>query len=513
MTRTIPPSMRESRGPICAVITESTVDAARSAIRRAAGVADLIEMRLDYLRDFDFADLTSLLTLLKDKPLPVIITCRALSEGGIQKVDDEIRLRLLVEGARAAADYCDIEAAYYDAAAKLSPDLTRLIVSYHNFTETPYDLNGVYDRITVLPAAIHKIVTRANGIGDSLAVFRLLDRARIDGRNIIALAMQEPGSMTRIIGPSRGCFLTYASLERGRESAQGQPGCEELRDVFRIHKLTRDTVITGIVGRPVTHSASPLMHNLAYKALGLDFVYLAFEVDNVGEFFRRFVQPGTREIDWRLRGLSVTIPYKTSTASFLDEIDATAEEVGAVNTVVIGDGLVKGYNTDVEGAIGPLESILPLGDQSCGVIGAGGAARAVTYGLVRKGAHVKIFARDVSKARGLAESFGVPVAPLDSLQSSDVQIVINATPAGMHGHSEQETPVPRRALRNRLVAYDLIYNPLETRFLKDARGEGCQVISGIEMLIAQAALQFKLWTGEQAPLDLMRRAALEKLST
>jgi 3-dehydroquinate dehydratase/shikimate dehydrogenase len=504
--------MRESRGPVCAVITESTVAAARSAIRRAAGAADLIELRLDYLRDFDFADPASLSPVLKDKPLPVIITCRAAPEGGMRKVDDEIRLRLLVEGARRSADYCDIEAACYDAASKMSPDLSRLIVSYHNFTETPSDLNGVYDRITALPAAAYKIVTRANSIIDSLAVFRLLDRARIDGRAMIALAMSEPGSMTRIIGPSRGCFLTYASLERGGESAPGQPTCEELRDVFRIHKLTRDTEITGIVGSPVAHSASPIMHNLAFKSLGLDFVYLAFEVDDAGEFFKRFVLPPTREIDWRLRGLSVTIPYKTSVAPFLDEIDATAERVGAVNTVVIRDGSVKGYNTDVEGAIRPLESVLPLDGHSCGVIGAGGAARALTYGLMRKGARVKIFARDVSRARGLAESFGVPVCPLDSLQSSDVQIVINTTPAGMRGHSERASPVPPRALRDRLVAYDLIYNPLETQFLKDARAEGCRVIGGLEMLVAQAALQFKLWTGEEAPLDLMRRAVLEKLS-
>ncbi|MFP5263393.1 MAG: shikimate dehydrogenase [Blastocatellia bacterium] len=504
--------MRESRGPVCAVITESTVDAARSAIRRAGRVADLIELRLDYLRDFDFADPASLSPLLKDKPLPVIITCRAAPEGGRQKVDDEIRLRLLVEGARRSADYCDIEAASYDDAAKMSPDLSRLIVSYHNFAGTPPDLNAVYDRVTALPAAAYKIVTRANSISDSLAVFRLLDRARIDGRAMIALAMSEPGAMTRIIGPGRGSFLTYASLERGGESAPGQPTCGELRDVFRIHRLTRDTAITGIVGSPVAHSASPVMHNLAFKSLGLDFVYLPFEVDDAGEFFKRFVLPATREIDWRLRGLSVTIPYKTSVAPFLDEIDATAERVGAVNTVVIRDGSVKGYNTDIEGAIRPLERVLPLDGQSCGVVGAGGAARAVTYGLTRKGARVKIFARDLSKARGLAESFGVPVCPLDSLQSSDVQIVINTTPAGMRGHSERASPVPPRALRGRLVAYDLIYNPLETQFLKDARAEGCRVIGGLEMLVEQAALQFELWTGEEAPVDLMRRAALERLS-
>jgi 3-dehydroquinate dehydratase / shikimate dehydrogenase len=504
--------MRESRARICAVITEETVDAARLAISRAAGIADLIELRLDYLRDFDFTEPANLSPLVKDKPLPMIITCRAISEGGVQHVDDEKRLRLLVEGARRMADYCDIEAAYYDAAAKLSPDLTRLIISYHNFTDTPSDLDSIYDQMTALPAAIHKIVTRANSIEDSLAVFRLLDRARIDGRNMIALAMREPGLMTRIIGPSRGCFLTYGSVESGRESAPGQPGCNELRDLYRLHQLTRDTIITGVIGKPVGHSASPFMHNRAFKALGLDFVYLPLAVDNVDEFFARFVRPATREIDWRLRGFSVTIPHKTSVCRFLDEIDATSSLVGAVNTVVIEGGRIRGYNTDVEGAIKPLESIMPLDGERCGVIGAGGAARAVIYGLISKGARVKIFARDADKGRALGASFGVAVLPLESLQSSDVQIVINTTPVGMHGHSANESPVPRPALRGRSVAYDLVYNPLQTQFLKDASAEGCRIISGIEMLVAQAALQFELWAGRKAPLDLMRQAALEKLS-
>lgn len=504
--------MKESRARICAVITESTVDAARIAIKQASAVADLIEIRLDYLRDFDFTNGTNLRSLLKDRPLPTIITCRAISEGGVQQIDDETRLRLLVEGARSAADYCDIEAAYYEAAAKLYPDISKLIVSYHNFTETPQDLNGVYDRITALPAAIHKIVTRANSIKDSLAVFNLLERARNDGRNIIALAMQEPGLVTRIMGPSRGSFLTYATLERGKESAPGQPDCEEMRDLYRIQRLTRDTIITGIIGKPVSHSASPVMHNRAFTALDLDFVYIPFEVDDVDEFFTRFVRPATVEADWRLGGFSVTIPHKTKVAAFLDEIDKTASLAGAVNTIVISDGRIKGYNTDVEGAIKPLEKILPLEGESCGVIGAGGAARAVIYGLICKGARVKIFARDVNRACRLADSFGVAVAPVESLQSSDVQVVINATPVGMRGYSEGMSPVPRSALRDRRVVYDLVYNPLETRFLKDARAEGCHTISGIEMLIAQAALQFQLWTDQQAPLDLMRSAAIEKLS-
>jgi shikimate dehydrogenase len=254
------------------------------------------------------------------------------------------------------------------------------------------------------------------------------------------------------------------------------------------------------------------MHNKAFDSLGIDFVYLPFEVENVDEFFIRFVRPETHELDWNIKAFSVTIPHKTKVIPLLDEIDETASLVGAVNTVTISGGKLKGYNTDVRGAIEPLEKICTVDGDSCGVIGAGGAARAVTYGLISKGARVTIFARDVNKARSLGESFGAEVSPVESLASSDVRIVINTTPVGMHGHSEHLSPVPRSALRNRRVAYDLVYNPLETQFLKDARIEGCRTISGIEMLVAQAALQFELWTNQRAPLDLMRKAALEKVS-
>ena len=507
-----PTIMPDNPARICAVITEETSEAARAAMNRAAGVADMIELRLDHLRDFDFKNPDGLRELLRDKPLPVIITCRAVSEGGKQYVEDNARLRLLVEGARQLADYCDVEAAHYNEAVKLSPDLSRMIVSYHNFDETPAEISDIYDRITQHSAAIHKIAVRANRIADSLAVFRLLDRARTEGRNLIALSMQEPGLITRVLGPAAGSFLTYASIEPGRESAPGQLTCEQLRDVYRVHQVSRETIITGVIGQPVAHSASPAMHNRAFAAASLDYVYLPIEVNDVEEFFTRFVKQSTRETKWRLRGFSVTIPHKLAVARFLDEVDPTAAKVGAVNTVVINDDKLIGYNTDVEGAMKPLERLCALKGASCGVIGAGGAARAVVNGLIERGAHVSLFARDTSKANRLAESFNIPVFPVESLEASDVRIVINTTPVGMKHHSEDSSPVPRSALRDRQIAYDLVYNPLETRFLREAREEGCQTISGIEMLIAQAALQFELWTGRKPPVDLMRDAALEKLA-
>src|SRR5215813_2496560 len=156
--------MSENATRICAVVTESSVDAARAAIHQAELCADLFELRLDYLRDFDFGNLERLREILENRSIPGIITCRAPSEGGQQHVEDAVRLRLLVEGARRYADFCDIEAAYYQEAARFSPDVSRLIVSYHNFTETPSDLDAIYDRVKALPAAVHKIVTRAHSI-------------------------------------------------------------------------------------------------------------------------------------------------------------------------------------------------------------------------------------------------------------------------------------------------------------------------------------------------------------
>ena len=159
----------------------------------------------------------------------------------------------------------------------------------------------------------------------------------------------------------------------------------------------------------------------------------------------------------------------------------------------------------------PLESVCALAGESVGVIGAGGSARAVIYGLVKRGARVTVFARDPFKARALAD-FGVAVAPMEAIESSDVRVIVNATPVGMRGHSEGVSPIPRPSWHGRSVAYDLIYNPLETQFLRDAKAAGCETIGGLEMLIAQAALQFELWAGLRPPIVVMREAAFQHLA-
>jgi 3-dehydroquinate dehydratase / shikimate dehydrogenase len=503
--------MPEPQAKICAVITETAFEAAHKAIQQAAAEADILEVRLDYLRDFDFTRIDNLGALLTDNSLPVIITCRAFDEGGQQQIDNSIRLPLLVEGAKRFADYCDIEAAHYHQAAKLSPDPAKLIVSYHNFEETPANLGEIYERIIAMPGAIHKLATRANTLTDSLGIFRLLQCAEADGRILIAIAMNEAGMITRLLGPAHGSFLTYGSLAGGMLSAPGQITCTELKEVYRLNHLTKTTQITGIIGNPVSHSVSPVMHNAAFAALNLDLVYLPLPVDDINQFFRRFVHVDSREMNWQLRGFSVTIPHKVAVLPLMDELDATAVKIGAVNTVVLDVDRLKGFNTDAFGAVEPLKKVCQLAGKNCAVVGSGGAARAVVYGLLENGAKVSVFARDLQKAQKLADDFNIEHLPIENLAHHHADILINTTPVGMLGHSESHSPLAQSSLSNFPFVYDLVYNPLETRLLKQAKEAGCTTISGLDMLIEQARMQFELWTGQRPPVELMRHAAMKKL--
>jgi 3-dehydroquinate dehydratase/shikimate dehydrogenase len=497
---------------VCAVIAEESVAAAKAALNLAAPIADLAELRLDYLRDFDFSSVTALRCLFENKPLPVIITCRSLEEGGNQRIDDNLRIPLLVEGARTLADYCDIEESFYDRAASLNPDLSGLIVSYHNFDRTPEDLAGIYERLCSRNAAVHKIAVKANCVQDVIPVFRLLDRAAVAGRNLIAISMGEAGLPTRILGPARGSFLTYGALDFKNKTAAGQLSCRDLRDVYRLDHISRSTTVLGVIGNPVSHSASPLMHNAAAAALGLDLVYLPIEVQNLKAFIARVAHPDHCELSWHLAGFSVTIPHKEAIVPLLDQLDEVAQAVGAVNTVVARNSELHGYNTDVAGSIEPLEKVTTLAGARCAVVGSGGSSRAVVYGLAQKGARVTVFGRNLQKAARIAadfRDFGVEAAELPGLSNCDAEILINTTPLGMAGAGAGQNAVPRQALAKCRIAYDLVYNPLETPFLAEAREAGCKTISGIEMLAAQAAHQFLLWTGKQAPRDLMLAQALK----
>ena len=476
--------MSANKNPrICIPICEPNLTALQSA--------DLIELRLDCFEE-DFADLSAVVNSI---PVPVILTYRPEEQGGYRKLTREERESFWkTQAARGDNVWWDVEA---DLADHVGPEWSRTIVSHHDFNGVPNDLDKIYERLAQTPARVLKIAVQANDVVDCIPVFQLIDRARSDGREIIAIAMGNAGIATRILGPSRGTFLTYGALDEESATAPGQVNARSLRSVYHIDTIDEETMICGLAGSPAMHSVSPHMHNAAFTSEEINGVYLPFEVKNVETFFKRMVHPRTREIDWNLRGLSITAPHKQTVMNCIDWIDPEAKDIGAVNTIVVEKDHLRGYNTDVTGFVLPLRRLITsYVDLEVAVIGAGGAARAAIWSLKRRSAKVTLFARDLAKAQPLADFFNIECKPLASASFSSYELVVNATPSGSAAYVDQ-TPATRDQLKGARIAFDMVYNPIETKFLQEARIAGCETVFGLEMLVGQARTQFELWTGRK----------------
>jgi 3-dehydroquinate dehydratase/shikimate dehydrogenase len=497
---------------ICVPVCVSSARELESAIARAAQAGDIIELRLDCLepREFEKA-----LKEVGDSTRPTIITLRPAAQGGQRELDYASRYAFWCSRKYPLrADLIDVELdlatgfASSENPRPLPVKWEQIICSHHDFAGVPVDLEQIYERMASTPARILKIAVQAGDATDCLPVFKLLERARREGREMIAIAMGAAGIATRILGPSRGAFLTYGALEADSATAPGQLTAKEFRELYRIDEIDEQTQIMGLVGSPVGHSVSPHVHNAAFAAAAVNAVYIPFEVGDAKSFFRRMAHPRTREIDWNLRGLSITAPHKATVVDCLDWVEPAAKEIGAVNTVVVVGDALHGYNTDATSVLQPvIEKLGPLRDARCAIIGAGGAASAALWSLRRAGARTTVFARNVEKADSLAERFGARCENLEAARFDGFDLVINATPLGTCGQRENETPAISNQLRGARFAYDLVYNPIETRFLREARGAGCETLGGLSMLVQQASEQFELWTGADVPIDVMRDAA------
>lgn len=268
-------------------------------------------------------------------------------------------------------------------------------------------------------------------------------------------------------------------------------------------RINGKTKICLIIGDPVEHTLSPMMHNSAYEALGIDdqFVYMAARVriEHVKEVVTAMRAMG-------FRGLTCTVPHKLEVMKYLDKIDEVARKIGAVNTVVNDKGVLYGYNTDWLGTVIPLEKITSLKGKKVVIIGAGGASKAIAFGVVEKGAKLKIYNRTFTKANELAQELGVQAGrftELEDIKSAD--IVINATSLGM-APNDDKSPVPANFFHNKQIVFDAVYVPYETKFLKEAKTMGAKIIHGVEMLLYQGIAQFEYYTNLKAPEEVMRKA-------
>ncbi len=259
------------------------------------------------------------------------------------------------------------------------------------------------------------------------------------------------------------------------------------------------TKIFGILGRPVTHSLSPVMHNAAFRHLGINAVYVAFPVTDLAR-----AVAGLRGLG--IGGVSVTIPFKEDIIPLIDELDPQAAKIGAVNTVVHRDGRLTGYNTDWLGAVAALTAKVSLKNQHVLILGAGGASRAIAYGILHNGGKVSLTDIDTSRAAALIKDLGGEAIAADAVDRCPATILVNATPVGMAPDMDG-IPIHPDLLGRYQVVMDIVYQPLKTRLLKETQARGAATIDGLQMLIHQATAQFELWTGRPAPLEVMAQAA------
>ena len=466
----------------------------------AEPLADFLELRLDLMKDYDLG------ALLQAATKPCIVTNRTKREGGQFAGTEEERVNILKKAMDAGAEYVDIETSTPKELLKPfleSDHKSKIILSYHNFTDTPEELEHLYKIMCEMPADVIKIVTYARDITNNLAVFKLIYRAKKDDKKIIALCMGERGEISRILSPLLGGFLTFGSLETGKESAPGQITAVKLRDIYRVGDKRDLFKIYGVIGNPISKSMGYLIHNRAFKETGSSDIYVPFLVDNVEKFFKGFSP--------YFEGLSVTMPFKEDIMAVIDEVDETARKIGAVNTVVRDGEGWKGYNTDCTGAVKALEEHIDLNGKKVLIIGAGGTAKAIGHGVREKGAKITVtYNKNKERGTQLAKELGAEVVNVQDAGEEEVDVLINCSPVGMNPDVEA-TPISSRHLRKGMIVFDSVYNPPETRLIRDAKAVGCIAISGIELFINQAVGQFELWTGQKAPANPMRDVVVKTI--
>jgi 3-dehydroquinate dehydratase / shikimate dehydrogenase len=471
---------------LCVVVTGETMDELRRN-RDAATGADLVELRLDYVDRPDVA------AALEGRRTPVVLTCRARWEGGLFEGSEEERHRILQTALDLGADYVDTE-----AAASFTPDLVRntggrrVVVSEHHFDGAPVDIPGRVAALAASGAEIVKLAFHTERLDQMLPLFDLAPTTRNAAQGHVFIAMGNAGLPSRILAAPLGSQWTYA----GDAVAPGQLTVERLLRDFRFRRISPDAHLYGVVGNPVMHSRSPIMHNAGFAALGLNAAYVPLEAQDTEDFVRFARRSG-------LRGASITTPFKVSLMPYFDEIDRVATRVGAVNTLVVRDGRWIGANTDVDGFLAPLRARITLRGLRATVLGAGGAARAAAVALADQGADVMISARQPDAAREVAELARGRVGEYPP-RGSSWDLLVNATTAG--STAVPGNPMAGAPLDGRLV-FDLIYAPAETELLRAAAASGCETIGGLAMLIAQAERQFELWTGQRPPAGLFESVA------
>lgn len=483
---------------ICVVIKGPTFEEARQQISKAIAYADLVELRLDC---FHSLDLAALKILRSHFSIPMIFTLRSQSQGGSYTQSEENRLTDIRHLIELKPEYLDLEnhvsACFITEISSQYPEI-KLILSYHNFIETPEDLERIYQEMQKIPAVFYKIAVTAKNCLDAL---RLMCWTKKADDKLIAISMGSYGQFSRILGKVMECPITYAALEEDQKSAPGQLSATTLIERYHHRSLNSHTTLYGLIGDPVNQSISDETHNSLLMACGIDAVYVKIQVSpsELSDFLQFAKQ-------LPFHGLSVTMPLKEHVLPLLDEIDSQALCCGAVNTLLFEEGKILGFNTDGAGALNAIEREYQVRDKRIVIIGAGGATKAIAYEAHRRGGLVTIVNRDERKAFQVAEGLHCIGKGLDYMATcaeTGYDILINCTPSPL--------PIASDYILPQAIVMDITTKPKETAFLKLAMEKGCPIIYGYRMFIEQALGQFNLWFKNHFDIQKSRNI-LEKKS-
>ena len=486
---------------LCGVAAASDARAMQRQVRLALAQTPTVELRLDWLTsDVERKKFLGWLGRQKFKGATFIATCRRVEGGGRFAGDIARELFWLIAARAVGCAWCDVEIETLrelpDQSVREYAVPPRVLLSVHDFARTPALPKSLNARLHGEADAV-KIAAQAQRLPDGL---RLLKLAR-KSRNFVAVPMGEVGLPLRILALREGSALAYAPV--GEATAPGQLSLRVMKELYRAHELNRATKVYGVIGEPIGHSLSPLLHNTGFAAARANAVYLPFLVHKLSEFLAAVPEIG-------VRGFSVTLPHKQTILKYLKTCDELAARIGAVNTVTVArDGSLHGSNTDYLGILRALETRMKLAGSRVLIFGAGGSARAAAFALARAGAHAVICARREVAARELARACGGDVVPRRALLTEKFAAVLNTTPVGMHPHAGI-SPLAAGELHCRVVM-DLIYRPQRTELLQIAARKGIAGISGVEMFVAQGVAQWEMWTGKHAPEARMRAAVLAAL--
>ena len=485
---------------VIATVMARSAEGALWRVRQAAMAgADWIELRLD-----QWPASAELGPLLAEVQLPVLATCRTPRDGGTFAGTLAERRDLLQRAVEAGAAGIDLED--WETWEPELPAHTRLYIrSYHCLTGVPPELEAIRGRLLDRGAGLAKVVVTAHDLVDVAPVLDLLAATDQQREPTVAFAMGRAAWPNRLLSALVGAPYVYGSPGSADEAAVGQPPVELLTSVYGVRAIGASTAIYGVVGNPALHSRGPWLHNRVLRQLRQDAIYVPFETSKPEALIAMLPRR-------RLRGLSVTAPFKGTMVRSCHALDETAELTGVVNTMTFeAHGMVMGHNTDVAGVQGALVRAGLLGagsGQPAAVLGAGGAARAGAVALARMGFRVTVLARSLDRIRAFARQHSFALASLrgDILRDLRPRVVVHATPVGgAGGPTDVDRLVPDWTPEAGTYVLDMIYHPRQTRLLADAAAAGAVPVSGVEMFLTQAAEQVRLFTGQRPDESELRR--------